>query len=202
MFLLTEEACQEKWRILRGSFSRSYKHKMEGNTNRKEYYLSKHMQFLVPYMKTSKKPKVTQTPSQEVEVLPDQYMTFKFEDTEDYQSDTTSQVDTSTIFEESTGDITKDSFEQVSVENDSKKRKRCSNSRTEESDDSDLLFLKSILPEMKALEGKKKNIFKIKVLNTLAELLYASSEDITTASSSTGEAFKNCTDSGLIYTKL
>lgn len=196
--LFTAEACQEKWRILRGSFSRSFKHKMEGNLNRKEYYLSKYMQFLVPHMKTVKKSQ----PVQEVEVLPDQYMTFKLEDTEELPSESISQVEDSTVlYEESTEDTTKDSFDTITVDNTNNKNKR--KRRTEDPEDSDLLFLKSILPEIKSLDGKKKNLFKVRVLNTLAELLYSNAEDCNpTTSSSGGEAFKNCTDSGLIYTKL
>lgn len=175
---------------------------MEGNTNRKEYYLSKHMQFLIPYMKTSKKPiksEIVESQKVNVEVEPDQFLTFKLEDPEDYQSDNaSSQIENSIIFEESTGDVTKDSFDDM----ETKKKIRRISTKVDDSDDSDLLFLKSILPEMKTLEGKKKNIFKIKVLNTLAELLYATTDDVAHPTSSTGEAFKNCTDSGLIYTKL
>lgn len=159
------------------------------------------MQFLVPHMKIVKKPEPSISQSTEVEFQPDQYMTVKVEELDDFQSDTASLVDSSNIFEESTGD-TKDFFDHVNAANENQRKRRRLSGKQEDSEDSDLLFLKSILPEVKALEGRKKNIFKVKVLNTLAELLYDSSDESNPTATSSGEAFKNCTDSGLIYTKL
>ncbi|PSN45400.1 hypothetical protein C0J52_18361 [Blattella germanica] len=177
----SREGCIEKWRILRGGMSRFLKQNSSGNSTKKDYYLAKYMQFVVPYLRTR---------SQRLTLQP---VMIDISQTEGNSSSGFANA----VDEHEVSVPVREEEHGASIEPPSCQREPSTSQKRKSSDrfysaftdyvemkktckrdineNPDMLFFRSVLPMVDMLDNRRKIEFRVNVLNVLNELLYSRS---------------------------
>lgn len=185
IFLSSLEAnCRDRWKNIRCAFVRSQKY---AGKFKKQYYLADHLAFLLPYTKrkvgsakvstefsTVEHHEYCLTNDGDVNKSEDRKVTLELTLSDDNEHNSDSL--TATPIEKDVITKKRKVISQLENEADGGSFVKWVNAtqnnqnKTKE-EDADLLFLRSLLPEVKRLSDKKKRTFKRKVLTLLDELL-------------------------------
>ncbi|KAF0749795.1 Aspartate aminotransferase [Aphis craccivora] len=169
--------CKEKWRNIRGRYLRQVKEQPPSGSGskrkKKDYYLNEYLQFIEPFTKS--RPQTGNLQTQE----------NNNDDTEN-EVDDEIDIDTSIICQETSVYKPKiiDKNELNKVATNYFTNKKLTKDRDEETDDPDMNFLKSLLPDIKTLNPKVKRILKydmMKLVNDANEQMQMSQQEQNTA---------------------
>lgn len=167
--------CRQKWTSLRNSFARSVREQHQpsgsGAKKKKQWYLFNAMSFLMNFV-TCHKP---MSGNYESDVQEDDGVDFNKEN----GGDLSQSGNFITVFDDERGEVNKVS---------TKKRNSSSKvvatqmleylkTRKNESDDPDLVFLKSLIPDIKKLSGSRVRKLKMKYLSYLDEMIVEDEEE-------------------------
>ncbi|XP_074026464.1 uncharacterized protein, partial [Leptinotarsa decemlineata] len=187
IFLFSGAACKEKWKNLRSA--RHIRQKPPSGSSaqaKKKYYLADHLDFLLPFTKSRQQKGSIPSPKNKNE---ETYISTQEESTE---------IEPPEVHDEN--DLNKDAFEESSTnepllvtesalirnKSSTKNRKeegpleKCaidyftskSRAQLEKTEDADLLFLKSLLPDLQRMTNAQKHEFKYKTMQVIGEILY------------------------------
>ncbi|KAF3429653.1 hypothetical protein E2986_08408 [Frieseomelitta varia] len=174
--------CKEKWKNLRASFSRHLRNQSTANSKAKRpYYMADYMDFLLPYSKLRR---------------PDDSLNEEGPIAQENWNEEETASDTSSNYEklnksdqkmpepEREGDTRNEEYafsrsKTIRVTDDQLLSHRCLDNCVlanrhdfdESISDSDLLFFKSLLPDVRQMTRQEKRSFKISVLNLIDKIL-------------------------------
>ncbi|KAK9729010.1 BESS motif [Popillia japonica] len=183
-------ACKEKWKNLRSAYARYLRQKLTSGSSaqaKKKYYLADYLAFLTPFTKSRQQkssiPSSTNineetsnsTHEEAIEVEPPE------SEVQDENNENERVVEDSARGELLVvdGSLTRhkvsnrkrkevDPLEKCAIEYFTSKNR----SQSETKEDADLLFLKSLLPDMRQMTNAQKHEFKLKTMQTIGEILY------------------------------
>jgi len=177
--------CRERWRNIRGSFLRSLKKSSKGNS-RKKYYLSEYLEFLRPYVKPKKASDNEDSDTQET-TTDNQSNSFsnQYEEFDDSKSQIFHQAE---LLDPATNNmmLAGDFYGSYDQPSSSKKRRtectdaddtfaECIKNMVErnnvERDDPNMLFLRSLLPDIMKMTDRQNLKFRLKVLELIDGIL-------------------------------
>lgn len=173
--------CKERWKNLRGSYTRHLK-SVYGDGKRRPYYLADHLSFLHPFTKT-RAMKLNDTSPASLEQDSELHPPIETKYLQDINSQSSHQ---SSCEEDSasasslatTAPRNKRKGKLVSYETMLAKRTSTTNDSTTTSNssdgqnpDPDYSFLLSVLPDMQEMNGEQKRRFKIGILNLAGQIL-------------------------------
>lgn len=169
--------CKERWKNLRGSYTRHLK-SVYGDGKRRPYYLADHLSFLHPFTKT-RAMKLNDTspesPEQDTELHPP--IETKYLQDINSQSSHQSSCEEDSASSLATAPRNKRKGKLVSYETMLAKRTStngsttASNSGDGQNPDPDYSFLLSVLPDMQEMNSEQKRRFKIGILNLAGQIL-------------------------------
>lgn len=174
--------CKEKWKNLRASFSRHLRNQSTANSkSKKPYYMADYMDFLLPY---SKLRRADESLNEEGQIAQENW------NEEETTSDTSSNYqklnksDQKISESERDGDTRNEEYvfsrsKAIRHAEDRLLSHRCSDNciltnrrdLDESINDADLLFFKSLLPDMQQMTNQEKRSFKISVLGLIDKIL-------------------------------
>eukprot|EP00102_Acyrthosiphon_pisum_P021442 XP_016658652.1 PREDICTED: uncharacterized protein LOC107883347 isoform X3 [Acyrthosiphon pisum] len=167
-FIFSVSDCKEKWRNIRGRYLRQVKEQPPSGSGvkrkKKDYYLSEYLQFIEPFTKS--RPQTGNLQTQEND-----------NDGSETEVDDEIDIDTSITCQETSVHKPKTIDKSIKKKNNTSSldelnkvatnyftNKKLTKERNEEPDDPDMNFLKSLLPDIKALNPKVKRTLKYDIL--------------------------------------
>ncbi|KAK4884899.1 hypothetical protein RN001_001170 [Aquatica leii] len=170
----TEQNCRERWTNVRCAFVRSLKPHKSGSRSKlkKPYYLAEHLSFLIPYIKRNNTcSELTTVSTKQSEVI---YIDFEqihttdevcksdpFHDDQFSNEESSNSIGTTTTYKKIKIDSIKSDANTSIVDGNIKTQ----NQNTE--DDADLFFFRSLLPDFKKLDDRRKRNLKSKFISLL-----------------------------------
>nr|CAD7411071.1 unnamed protein product [Timema poppensis] len=193
------EACKDRWKNLRGCYTRHLKSLItpsgSGARTKKPYYLAGHLQFLQPFTKSRKsqgnisttQPVIYSLKTEQTQEEHDVDNNFDKEPEDARTEDRQTKRD---ISPKVASKPSEDNSFRTQASKKQKKTPKCPTSIAEinrsasdyfeskntscaemNSDDPDLAFVKSVLPDMKEMNNYQKRRFKIGILNLAGQIL-------------------------------
>ncbi|KAH0821885.1 hypothetical protein GEV33_000906 [Tenebrio molitor] len=171
-------ACKLKWKNIRSCYTRYLRQVSSQNCRiTRTYYLAKHLKFLLPFCRPNTRQVLSDSCSDENTILH-----YEDQDLEPVGKTEPIDEDESNSKLEPSVNLNEDNDEtQISEENTSCKRQWetngeyecCKRKRVDDNvDESELNFFKSLLPDIRKMNGKQKNGLKIAILNAIDSILY------------------------------
>lgn len=187
--------CKEKWKNIRSCYTRYLRNQNSDRpVHRRSYYLSPYMEFLQPFCKsggntnsTITQDTLSRTDTSDTEFSQDsslriQSVHSEYKDVDENKEELKKQliIDNEDKEEEEERNVPghlgrrqwKRNKRKVIYAGEKHTLNHCVVRRTTE-DEADLNFLKSLLPEIRSMDNKQKNKFKISVLNVIQNILYS-----------------------------
>lgn len=183
--------CKERWRNLRACLSRYIKQQSSSDPQHKPYYLSEHMHFLLPFLKSHRQMSMGGDGYTSYEMPSDMSLDIKHSDPEDtmefpdHNKFSTSSIkqhrlsDTETTSVNCVPDVhveidsqeaNPDMVYMTSTERIQSDKKRLKLEGSCYADNSDMDFFRSILPDIQGMNAQQKRKFKIGILELIDDI--------------------------------